>query len=427
MVDYPDREVISQGGVYYYGSSRTIGNCFNIGFTLAEDIDLEKLKEATRISLLRYPYFAVRLDSTEKDFVLIHNREDVPVSTKLATEWGKETNEYLWQIYVDGRDIYFYCFHGLSDGGGMLFFARTVFCNYFLLVHPELDSSIISEFMNGDVCTEDEWIDPYPEEPYADAGSFRSYDIENIYQIPGDVIPDREPGIGYYMKFDETEFVTLAKSVGGNPNLFVTMLMAKTLDEIRERDGTKDEKIMISGIAAQIKKFLGYPNTHYSVLPNILIPISNEDLLKSDSDLLNDFKEKRDDFLSEESLKAYVNGSIKLRTFIDSKNTVKEKQEMCQNVVKNSLGVCTFFVSYMRPPSFGEFSKYFESMQNHIGVHRIPWMMEMATTNGIFTMKSLQGIHNDDLIKGFCKQLDSYGIKYEISKEFPVVSIGWGY
>lgn len=117
-------------------------NSFRLSAVLKEKVDNILLEEATRLALMRYQTFKVRLKKGVFWYYLEYNdkevivREEDPYFTE-SNDYKKQ-NDYLFNITYYGKRISIEIFHALSDGGGGLEFFKTILYHYLLLKGEEI-------------------------------------------------------------------------------------------------------------------------------------------------------------------------------------------------------------------------------------------------------------------------------------------------
>lgn len=101
-------------------------------FILKDEVDINKLYEATNKALKLHLIFATKLIYDKKYYLedndaplKILNRNEAP------NNFGKTTNGYLWRISYDTNTLYFDFCHGITDGRGMARFITTILEYYY--------------------------------------------------------------------------------------------------------------------------------------------------------------------------------------------------------------------------------------------------------------------------------------------------------
>jgi hypothetical protein len=423
MKSYPGSEEIRSEACHYYNANSKYSNDFILGFTLTEPVDVGVLARAVELSIPRYPYMAVRLKQDGERYALVPNAAPVPVFTELPSVWGPESNDYLWCVLADGRDIDFHCFHGLADGSGMMPMARTVVCRYLMLKHPDtLAQDTINAFMKGEECSEEEWLDPYHNVPYADTEPYIMFQADSVYHPAG----GRSDGEGYskIIAVDEKEFIDYTTSVGGTPNLVASLFMGRAMDELRL---SGESGMMVAGVSAMVKKFLGYPDNHHDAVSLLSLEFPEDLCDMDDRAVIADLRLKRNEAFKDSRMAGYANSMMMFADLINSQATLAEKRAIASMSVENNIGAISFSVSYMRSEDLGPLSTFIERMQNAVDIRGMPWMMEIVAGCGKITFNSLMSSNDGRLFEGFCRQLDSAGIAYETISEGCQRYVGWGY
>ncbi|SPP30904.1 alcohol acetyltransferase [Brochothrix thermosphacta] len=116
-------------------TSERNSSVFRVAAILKTEVKPEALKEAIKITLLRYPMFTVQLrkgvfwnylDDNQKE-LKIEEEQDFPCST-IHTE---QNNGYLFRVLYYKKRIAVEMFHALTDGNGAIEFLKTLLYYYF--------------------------------------------------------------------------------------------------------------------------------------------------------------------------------------------------------------------------------------------------------------------------------------------------------
>lgn len=423
MNDYPDEIKICLSSHYYYGSDKSSSSDLSVVFTMKEAVNEDLLRKAAEITLPRYPYFDVKLDIVDETYRLVRNGGPVPVGSELPRCWGKETNDYLWFVLVNGKEIEFHCFHGLSDGGGLMYMARTILCHYLILAHcNELGSDTVGMFQDGPVCKEDEWRDPTDGKLFEDTNDYIAFDPKDVYSIPYKDSPADRTMCGL-LYVDEADFMKAVKSAGSTPSLFISAMMAKVAEGYR----SGDERKMVAGISAQIKKVMGVPNSYRCLLPLINIDIPNNISELSMKETAEILRSEREDAMNERRMRGYLNNVIQMDGMISAQGTIDKKRELSKYVMASGMDSTTVLVSYTRTDDLGPLSPYVSATRFHTDMRGMPWMIEAVAGSGIVTFVSHIGRGYPDLLGGLCRELENAGIGYTPMGEYTERYIAWGY
>ena len=134
-----DLGVMDVSPIYLNGTVLENNPCFR--FVLKESIDGVKLKEATELSLNKFPLFKTRI-VYDKKYYLETNRNAIIVRNiefeNRPLLFGKNTNEYPWQITYHSNTIIFEWCHCITDGVGAFDFIIDILNLYFDICDNEV-------------------------------------------------------------------------------------------------------------------------------------------------------------------------------------------------------------------------------------------------------------------------------------------------
>jgi|SRR5690554_1724903 hypothetical protein len=156
-------------------SNHNRSNVFRLSFYLDEEIDVDFLEHAVKLSLDRFQTFAVQLKSglfwnyfaeNKKPFKVEKEPPQICKYFKFA-----QNNDYLFKVYYLNNKVSLETFHSITDGTGAIIFLKTIVFKYYTLKGYTLEheNKILGEL-------------PYSNRESVDA-FVRNYDSNNKKQL----------------------------------------------------------------------------------------------------------------------------------------------------------------------------------------------------------------------------------------------------
>ena len=145
-----------------YETTAADPHTIRLTFKLKDMIDGRLLREAVDKTMARYPYFQVRLIADGKDDLFFeYNPAPVPVlNTDERTILGSEqTSGHLLSVSYWHNRLHIDVYHGLTDGGGIGPFLKTLLY-YYCSFYYGADFSREGIRLSGESVPQAEWDDP---------------------------------------------------------------------------------------------------------------------------------------------------------------------------------------------------------------------------------------------------------------------------
>ena len=146
---------------YVYVSTKESPSAIRIRLQMQDLIDPDILRSAIDTTMTRYPYFCVKLQKMDGQYIFIENHRPVVMTHSLhGVELNSEESNYH-MIAFSWKDnwIIFDVFHGMTDGTGAYEVLRTLLYYY---CSGRYDIQLKREGIRlvGDEISEEEWSDP---------------------------------------------------------------------------------------------------------------------------------------------------------------------------------------------------------------------------------------------------------------------------
>ncbi|MDO5390021.1 MAG: hypothetical protein Q4F24_02865 [Eubacteriales bacterium] len=402
---------------YYYGASKESSNNIRFVIEMQDEIDGEMFAKAVKLSMSRYPYFCVRVVSTDQELFLEENKKDVVVAhtNEPITLGGMDANGHLLAFSWWGNQVYLDCFHGLSDGAGYLPLINTVIYYY---CRERYDSNLNPEGirLGGEAIPEEEIKDPYPDSVDDSIKPVGRYVRKPAFDLRSAGLCTPGNPFWYEVQIPEDAFMKYNRSNDASPAVMIGVLMARAVEELH-----KDaDKPIVCSMAMNIRKTLHAMTAHHSLVTQLFLEYK-EAMKKMD------IREQATCFRGmimiqgqDENIWQSVKGNLKINERIHAMPDMKSKRMMTQQIVESCVGLDTFKVSYVGKNHMGAAEKYVKGMHVVLDMNRNNMMIEVSAVHGWFHLTFQQNWAEDVYVKAFLRQLDKEGITYKAKEGQPI-------
>ncbi len=407
----------------FYGASREFANAFSARVTLKNPIEPGPLRRALDKAMERYPYFSVRLRSTEKELYLEDN--PLPVSIVKGPEPARLNtalaNYHLVGLSFERTSIVFGAFHGLTDGAGVFPWIKTIL--YYYLCETEgrtLDPAGIR--LAGEKIPVEELEDPFPAQVTKEALLTGAPKWDSAFRIT-----DRT-GLGkqvcYHIRIGETSFMKYTRAQDGSPATITAAFMAKALHTLHP----EMTEPVVCGMAHNIRDAIRKPLAHQSMVA--LIELVYPPRLKG-ADVMK--------------LAICSRGMVMLQSQPENVwQTVRRQLELAKELEPLPLaerfallrpqvtgartgignlpasGPVTFKVSYVGRTDWGSMAAMIESLHCSVTTDGSGIAIEINTCNGYFDYCFMQEFEDDKYVRAFVDLLEAEGVYCTVSGPFEV-------
>ncbi len=342
----------------FYSVGPDFLNTLRSRLEMTEPVNEEALRKALDLAISRYPYFSVKLERKDENYVLAYNPEPIPIISggRAVPLGGDESQGHLMVLsYIDNL-IYVDTSHFLMDGNGQFPFIKTLLYCYLKELHPEeeFDTSGIA-LPGSEIPFAEADDDPFPENeiPLKPLGiELRPKEVLKLDDLPQGY-EGRADWTSFRMKVKQKAMMRFASSIDGSPASFIASIMYRVISEMHP-----DSKLpVVCGMQHEYRKALGNPFSHLCLV-NIL-PIVYADRLRDKSlETLNTIGRGvmilRGNVAND---RVYVNNHVinekKIRDL-----SLDDKRKYMRDYVIDNIGENTFEVSYAGRVPFSGLDKY---------------------------------------------------------------------
>ncbi len=395
----------------FYTHSENNNNTYRVEIGLKEKVSKAALEKAVLVSEKRYPYFCRKVIRDEKGkLALVHN--DLPIKVRegngIVCLGTKEANFHFLSVAYSGETLYFDCYHGLTDGAGLLPFIKTILYYYLTecghSLSPEGINLADSEIPAEEIC------DPVPQVPFEGvAPIYRYKSVPHLdLTVEGKRTGDK-PTV-YRIKIPEAQLMHYISSFDGSPAAFISSLLYKSIAE----NHPDTDKYIVGGTAVNLRSAYGLSPRNYNNLVTLVYQKYGKNNASMDLGKLTVITRGMVLLSTQpENFLADYNSRRQLREYMAGLPDDKARLAFMNNIMDKYVED-TFSISYVGRSGWGSLSGYI----SEVYITSAPAkgrgiMVEVNTADNCFTSAFMQSFTGEAYIDAFLRLLGQAGIKYE--------------
>ena len=395
----------------FYISSEKMPFTIRIEVGLKEDVSEEPLRYAVGMAMKRYPYFSMRIEEIDGEYLAGHNDKPVVVyrGPEVYSLGSEKVNGHLLALSYFEKKILFYASHVITDGGGFIPFVKTVLYYYFCERYQlELDSAGIN--LAEDAFFDDELGDPYPIERMKTAKPLYEKTLPDFFRLrDGGYVRDHDATV-FRFTMSENEVMKFNYDNDGSPCSLISVLMAKAIWALHP----EEKKDIVSAVSFNLRPGLGNRHNYRMLCSTIMLDYPNR--MRS-ADVTRMCTCSRGMTMLQSQPENVIYYAARRKEMVEKMLAVpgiEEKKRLCGLIALNDSVNNTFSVSYVGRISFGSAEPYMDSMYNLTdGSTYETVFIEVAAINGNFHVAFIQGFSSDVYYKSFLEQLSLCGLSYK--------------
>ena len=389
---------------------------FRITLKLKDLIDGKLLHRAVEKTMLRYPYFRVRMTMEGSRPCFEDNPAPVPViHTNRRTILGsKQTSGHLICFCYWQNEIHIDAYHAMTDGGGIAPLLKTLL-HYYCSSFYETGLSEEGVRLCNDPVPQQEWDDPAAKplgtgrKRMACKWSYPAFQLEDAGIAH--MVPD---SIAFTIRIPEEAFMRFNISNDGSPATIAALFLARAIDALHPAAALPP----VIAMCVNQRKALHAPLAHQSLVGDVRLPFTNR--LKG-----MPFSTQATCFRGMVTLQSDVDMVLDeirdYQEFIERLETMAEPQarkDYCVHRMEELSKCITATVSYVGKADFGDGERFI--LQNYaipstaLPSTHVPLTVEMSAVNGYFFLNFIQFFEEDDYFLAFARQLRQNGIDYDV-------------
>ncbi len=402
---------------FFYGATAESPNTVRLEIRMKDLVESETLARAVKTTLRRYPYFLTKVVVSENAIYLDKNDRSFEVreGTLPPVLGAEEVNYHLLSVAYEEKLILVDFFHGLADGGGILPFVRTLLYYYCCGRYgKELNAEGIR--LAGSAIPEEEIREPYPQCLDGVYKPFGRYQSKPAFQLrEGGLVSSRKP-MACQIRVSEDAFMSYTKANDGSPGTMAAVFMFHALRDLHP----ESELPFICGMAMNIRSVLHKEQSHHSLVSQLFL--EDKPAMKH---------------METETVAACCRGMVMLQSqpenimisvqhnmgffkMMEGMPDIPSRQQYMGRIVRKSMNMDTFKVSYVGRANLGESEQYVEGMESLVDINGAGIMIEINALNGLFDFCFMQEFEEDIYVKMFVKKMEAAGIQCEMGELRPL-------
>ena len=389
---------------------------FRITIKLKDIIDGELFRRAVEKTMLRYPYFRVRMTLEGSKPCFEANTEPVPViHTNRRTILGsQQTSGHLICFCYWQNEIHIDVYHAMTDGGGIAPLLKTLL-HYYCASFYETGLSEEGIRLSGDPVPQLEWDDPAAK-PLGTVrkGMARKWS-DPALQLEGAgiarMIPD---SISFNMRIPEEAFMRFNISNDGSPATIVALFLARAIAELHPAAALPP----VIAMCVNQRKALRAPLAHQSLVGDVRLPYTDRLKRMPFSTQATCFRGmvalQSDEDMVLDEIRDYQEIIKRLETMADT----QARKAFCVHRMEELSKCFTATVSYVGKADLGGGERFIIQYNaipsTALPSTHVPLTVELSAVNGYFFLNFIQFFEEDDYFLTFARQLRQNGIDYDV-------------
>jgi len=391
-----------------YSLNKHFGMYVQIRFELDEPIVREEMQQALETTIQRYPYFKVRFTRIGDRYRFENN--DAPFllfdDPRHPTLDPVANNGYLINVSASGTLLNITFCHGLTDGRGILPFAKTLLY-YYCLNHYKIDPQMSDVRLLGDAIPEAEVADPYAAFDASDLQmpAANAKKTEDVFHLTTSKDPEGRFFIHTFAT-DCDAFMSYAHRTDGSPNALFALFTCRAIAKLHPEGG---QNIVVS-VAADMRKALGVKGSHHCSIT--VLPIRYDARLAAlDTETAATCIRGRIILQSDEDvLKPQLAQQKMFYSYLKGLPTLQEKVNISRMGVGRGSNLFTASVSYPEKQDYGAMNGHLKSCYIIPETQTGSLGVEIASFGDKFFFVVFQGFDDDRYAEELMHQLEEEGI-----------------
>ena len=377
---------------------------------MADQINAAMLQKALLMTQQRYPYFSVQLARDENR--IYYKENSLPIALlhtdSRVTLNCAEVNRHVWAVCYEEDRIHLDFFHGITDGTGMYHVLATLLYYYCRECYGVTEHTGIR--IAEDPITNEELADPQDALAFDERPDIRTADWAPAFTLETDGgLTPSEPTI-WDIEIPEDAFIKFTSANDASPGTMVSLLLARTIDELYPRRN----KDIISAYVINARPMLNASETYHNCLGMAMFDYS--DRLKSMPFTAQCTIYRGKTFIQSDAdriIASMTSNAHAIRRIAENAAAPDQKEQAFARMFNGGEGLISFLVSYTGKWKHEELGRYMLEFWAH-PPNTFSLMAEIGAAGGRIFISLQQRFKEDTVREGFLKQLDRYGIPYEV-------------
>ncbi len=314
-------------------------------------------------------------------------------------------------------------FHAIMDGETAYRVLRTLLYEY---CRRRYDSGLSADgvWTADSPVNDDEWTDPAtmprPElqtlqtAPNSQQSPAVTPNVVNIAIDPIAPITDRHDVV--HIVTDEALMMDVVHACHGTPAVLLSLLLNKAVARLHP---DHDEAAPTVVLAANLRKALGTPLSHHSLVGGVMLPLSRE---MRDADIGTQIAEMRRMIARQtapERIQAYFWQTFERMNMLEQMPTLEARHQAMSQVNTISRQYASTSLSYVGKANMGAAEQYVRELRTESCT---PYLisLQVAAVGGSFCLSFMQQFTTDVYLDAFLDEMRQLGLTCEITGRHPM-------
>ncbi len=396
-----------------YGANKDFFSTFRLAIRMKETVDYELLSRSVEQTMVRYPYFCVRIKREGENIVLCHNECPTPVfpDDRAVTLGNNESNEHLISFGCKDKTIFIDVSHYLADGMGIVPLMQTLLYVYISKRYGAADLSMERIRMPDSIVCDGEFIYPFPEKPMETESIFIPKVLAEAYELDHNAF-DKEGFYAYHLHIPQKEMMAKASSSDGSPVSFLSVLLYRAFHKLDE----SIDKPVVAHVQHQYRSILRTPMCHHSLVnyvPVVLPPRLNKWDVEKQNTVV------RGQVILKGGSDADIEAVNRLIDAFPSNASFDDKRYAMARYAEQSTHGKTFGISYVGKMDWCSLEPYVDDLHVYIGEKHTKNMLliEVMTIGEDFSLTFMQSGKGEKYLRAFIEEVRALNIPVRLVGE----------
>ena len=396
-----------------------------ITLRLRDKVDGGILCDALEATRQRYPYLCVRLSTVrDADGSEHYIYEENPKAWMLSIGqrplclFGDEANGHLLDFAWWDDCIALDFSHVLIDGDAAYRLLRTLLYEY---CRRHYDEALSREgvWVAGDAISAEEYTDPAtlprPANIHPQPLPHRPR-VVNLSTEAVSPIAERKETV--LIRLSEDQMMERVRALDATPATLLALLLTRAIGQLHKNSTTTGGTPTVC-VAANLRRALGVPLAHHSMVGGLFLPLSAELAGKDIAEQVQTFRQMVAAQASDEQLQAYFWQTQERMDCMEQLPTLRARYEAFApvNTLMGQMASC--MLSYVGKARLGVAERYVREMVAEADSAYM-LVLEVSAAAGLFTISFSHRFATDAYLDAFLDELRAQGLTPEVADRHPL-------
>ena len=385
---------------------------------IIDKVDEQMLADALTATRRRYPYLCVKLGVVRdaegsEHFVYDDNPQPWVLSNggHPVCLFGEEANEHLLAFCWWDDCVALDFSHVLIDGDSAYRLLRTLLYEY---CQRRYDSDLSREgvWLAGDTIDEAEWTDPATLPRPAEINPLPLPERPKVINLTTEAVsPFTERKEVVLIRIAEHQLMQQVRVYRATPATFISLAMARAIARLHPDSAPSVPTVCL---AVNLRKVMGTPLAHHSMVGGLFLPLGQELKGKSFSEQVKAFREMVTEQTYPDNLQAYFWQTQDRMDMMEKLPTVNARHQAFAQVNTLMGQMASCMLSYVGKAELGAAEQYVKEMVAEADTAYMI-VLEASAAGGMFTISFSHQFTNDAYLNAFLDELRGQNLTCEIA------------